>query len=156
MPASASSTPPSLPHIEARFRDKIWRGDALGFSADPVVPSGFSELDRELPGGGWPVRNLTELLLPAGGVGEIRLLSQALGQITRSGKNILLVAPPHVPYMHAWESLGIDSRRVMIIRAYKPGERLWALEQAIRSTAFGVVIGWLPEVGQQMTRRLQI
>lgn len=154
--SSVPSVPPSLPEIEARFRGKIWRGDALGASADPIVSSGFDELDKELPGGGWPGRNLTELLLPAEGLGEIQLLSRALGPLTRSGRNILLVAPPHMPYMHAWERLDIDSRRIVIVKACKPGERTWALEQGIRSTAFSAVLGWLPEVSLQMTRRLQI
>ena len=40
--------------------------------------SGFAALDAELPGGGWPRRVLSELLLPHPGVGEIRLLAPAL------------------------------------------------------------------------------
>ncbi len=153
---SMLASPPSLLQIEARFKNRIWRGDALGSSTDPVISSGFDKLDKELPGGGWPTRSLTELLLPAEGVGEIRLLSQPLEQTTRNGRNILLVSPPYIPYMHAWEHLDIDSRRIVIVRVYKPAERLWVLEQGIKSAAFGTVIGWLPEVSQQTTRRLQI
>jgi hypothetical protein len=156
MPASLPLAPPSLSQIEARFRGRIWRGDALGFSAEPVLSSGFDELDRELPGGGWPTRNLTELLLPTEGVGEIGLLSPPLAETTDNGRNILLVGPPYLPYMHAWENLNIDSRRIVMARVYKPAERLWVLEQGIRSAAFGAVIGWLPEVSQQTTRKLQI
>jgi protein ImuA len=156
MPASPPLPPLSLLQIEARFRGRIWRGDALGFSNEPVLSSGFAELDRELPGGGWPTRNLTELLLPVEGLGEISLLSPPLAETTHNGRNILLVGPPFLPYMHAWENLNIDSRRILIARVYKPAERLWVLEQGIRSAAFGVVIGWLPEVSQQTTRRLQI
>ena len=153
---SMLASPPSLLQIEARFKNRIWRGDALGSSIDPVISSGFDKLDKELPGGGWPTRSLTEILLPAEGVGEIRLLSQPLEQTTRNGRNILLVSPPYIPYMHAWEHLDIDSRRIVIVRVYKPAERLWVLEQGIKSAAFGTVIGWLPEVSQQTTRRLQI
>jgi protein ImuA len=156
MPASPPLAPLSLLQIEARFRGRIWRGDALGFSNEPVLSSGFAELDRELPGGGWPTRNLTELLLPVEGLGEISLLSPPLAETTHNGRNILLVGPPFLPYMHAWENLNIDSRRILIARVYKPAERLWVLEQGIRSAAFGVVIGWLPEVSQQTTRKLQI
>ncbi|MBN9132597.1 MAG: translesion DNA synthesis-associated protein ImuA [Nitrosospira multiformis] len=159
MPASPPSMPPaplSLSQIEARFKSRIWRGNAWGASDDPVISSGFQELDKELPGGGWPTRNLMELLLSAEGLGEIRLLSRALGEITRSERNILLVAPPYIPYMHAWEHQGIDSHRVVLVRACKPAERLWALEQGIRSAAFGAIIGWLPEASQQATRKLQI
>lgn len=156
MPASPPLAPLSLLQIEARFRGRIWRGNALGSSAEPVLSSGFDELDGELPGGGWPTRNLTELLLPAAGMGEISLLSPPLAETTHNGRNILLVGPPYLPYMHAWENLNIDSRRVVMARIYKPAERLWVLEQGIRSAAFGAVIGWLPEVSQQTTRKLQI
>ncbi len=159
MPASSPSVspgPPSLSQIEARFKSRIWRGDALGASNDPVISSGFSGLDKELPGGGWPTRNLTELLLPAEGLGEIRLLSSALAEITRSERNILLVAPPDIPCMHAWEHLGIDSRHIVMIKVCKPAERLWTLEQGIRSAAFGTIVGWVPEASQQTTRKLQI
>ena len=156
MPASPPLAPLSLLQIEARFKGRIWRGDTLGSSAEPVLSSGFDELDRELPGGGWPTRNLTELLLPAEGLGEIGLLSAPLAQTTGNERNILLVSPPYLPYMPAWENLDIDSRRVVMVRVHKPAERLWAFEQGIRSGAFGVVIGWLPEANQQTTRKLQI
>ena len=156
--ASPSSplAPLSLLQIEAQFRDRIWRGDALGSSPDQVVSSGFNELDKALPGRGWSPQSLTELLLPAEGLGEIRLLSPSLEQITRNGRNILLVSPPRIPYMHAWENLNIDSRCIVMISVDKPAERLWVLEQGIKSAAFGAVIGWLPDISQQMTRRLQI
>jgi protein ImuA len=153
---SSGSLPLSLLEIEARYKGRIWRGDALGSAADPVVSSGFDELDKELPGGGWPTRNLIELLLTAEGLGEISLLAPSLGQITGNRRNILLVGSPYIPYMHAWENLDIDSRRIVMARVYQPAECLWVLEQGIKSAAFGVVIGWLSQISQQMTRRLQI
>src|SRR4051794_18367800 len=154
--SSSAALPLSLAQVEARFKGRIWRGDALGSAADPVVSSGFHELDEALPGRGWPTRNLTELLLAAEGLGEISLLGPSLGQIACNERNILLVGTPYVPYMYAWENLGIDSRRIVMARVHKPAERLWALEQGIRSAAFGAVIGWLSQASQQMTRRLQI
>ena len=45
---------------------------------EQVVPSGFPELDRALPGGGWPQGALTELLSDEEGIGELRLLLPAL------------------------------------------------------------------------------
>lgn len=153
---SLSLAPLSLLQIETQFRGRIWRGDISGSAPDRVIPSGFNELDKALPGGGWSPHSLTELLLPAEGLGEIRLLSPSLEQITRNGRNILLVSPPRIPYMPAWENLNIDSRRIVMIRVDSPTERLWVLEQGIRSAAFGAIIGWLPGISQQMTRKLQI
>lgn len=156
IPASPSLAPLSLLQIEAQFKGNLWRGDALGSSPDQVVSTGFNELDKVLPGKGWSTHSLAELLLPAEGIGEINLLSQSLKQITRGGGNILLVTPPHIPYMPAWENLDMDSRRILIARVYKPVERLWALEQGVRSAAFGAIICWLPAISLQAMRRLYI
>jgi protein ImuA len=158
MPTLASSSLASLSllQIETQFRDRIWRGDALGSSPDQIVSSGFDELDKALPGGGWSTHSLTELLLPAEGLGEIRLLSQPLKHITQDGRNILLVDPPHLPYMHAWENLNIDSRRILMVKVSKSAERLWVIEQGIKSAAFGTIICWLPVASPQALRKLQI
>lgn len=156
IPVSQPSAPLSLPQIEARFRDRIWRGSATGVSPDQVVSSGFEELDKALPGGGWPIGNLIELLLPTEGLGEIGLLSRMLGQVTQTGRHVLLVSPPHTPYMPAWENLGMDSRRIMVVKVHTPAERLWTLEQGVKSAAFGAILGWLSGMSQQATRKLQI
>ena len=79
-----------------------------------------------------------------------------LEQVTQAGRPILLVSPPHTPYMPAWENLGMDSRRIVIVKAHTSAERLWVLEQGIKSAAFGVILGWLTGISQQATRKLQI
>jgi protein ImuA len=156
IPVSPLSASLSLPQIETRFRNRIWRGDSAGSSPDQVISSGIDELDKALPGGGWPAGNLTELLLPTEGLGEIGLLSRMLKQATQVDRHILLVSPPHTPYMPAWENLGMDSRRIVIVKAHTPTERLWAIEQGIKSAAFGAILGWLSGISQQATRKLQI
>ncbi|MBN9124591.1 MAG: translesion DNA synthesis-associated protein ImuA [Nitrosospira sp.] len=156
IPVSQPSAPLSLPQIEARFRNRIWRGGAMGVSPDQVVSSGFEELDKALPGRGWPIGNLIELLLPAEGLGEIGLLSRMLGQVAQAGRHVLLVSPPHTPYMPAWENLGMDSRRIVVVKAHTPAERLWTLEQGVKSAAFGAILGWSSGMSQQATRKLQI
>ncbi len=60
----------------------VWRASQIGGVARPVTTSGFSALDAQLPGGGWPHGVLTELLLPEPGVGELRLLAPALAAVT--------------------------------------------------------------------------
>jgi protein ImuA len=156
VPVSQPLPPLSLPQIEARFRSRIWRGDSAGSSPDQVVSSGIDELDKTLPGGGWPIGNLTELLLPMEGSGEIGLLSRTLAQVTQADRHVLLVSPPHTPYMPAWENLGMDSRRIVIVKAYTPAERLWAIEQGVKSAAFGAILGWFSGMSHQATRKLQI
>ncbi len=56
---------------------RVWRGRQQP-QATPGLPSGYPELDRHLPGGGWPPDALTEILTAHYGIGELRLLMPAL------------------------------------------------------------------------------
>ena len=49
----------------------VWRGAESG-ATFATLPSGFRRLDERLPGGGWPLQTLVELLVPGTGVGERR------------------------------------------------------------------------------------
>lgn len=144
---------------EAGLAGRFWRGDALSTSLLRSTPSGFRALDEELPGGGWPSRCLTELLLAHPGVGEIRFLAATLSALTRSGREVVLLAPPHMPDPAGWEQLGIDMRCVLIVRTPRPADRLWALEESLKSSAFGALVAWLPEekmlARHDVLRRLQ-
>jgi len=56
----------------------LWRGAGAG--APEAIPTGFRALVAGLPGGGWPVNTLVELLVPAAGIGEVRLLLPVIGE----------------------------------------------------------------------------
>jgi len=159
-PASSGLTPPGLPsfspELEALLRGKVWRGNALDTPPAGSVPSGFRQLDQELPGGGWPTHCLTELLTRASGIGEIRLLMQSLQTLIRAGRQIVLLAPPCVPYPDGWAHLGIDVSRILVVRTERPADRLWAIEQSLRSAAFGALLAWVPDVRPEALRRLQL
>ena len=93
----------------------LWRGGDAG--APETVPTGFRALDARLPGGGWPLATLIELLVPAAGVGEIRLLLPALRRLTTAvGEEprwVAWLAPPHLPYAPALADAGLDPARML-------------------------------------------
>lgn len=93
----------------------LWRGHQFGRHAEHGVPSGFAALDAQLPGGGWPRRALTELLLPHPGVGEIRLLSHCLRTTQRSGRPVMLFDPPAALSGWALAQLGLDVEQLLIV-----------------------------------------
>lgn len=152
----------------------LWRGHQFGRHAEHGVPSGFAALDAQLPGGGWPRRALTELLLPHPGVGEIRLLSHCLRTTQRSGRPVMLFDPPAALSGWALAQLGLDVEQLLIvvtrveatdrvrIAARETDEariaaRLWALEQALKSGHVGAVLAWLPpRLRSESLRRLQL
>ncbi len=139
----------------------LWLGHQLGRHADAAVPSGFGVLDAQLPGGGWPRRALTELLLPHPGLGEIRLLGACLVAIQRAGRLVMLFDPPADLSAGALARLGLDVAQLLIIstraRVIPGSDTLWALEQALKSGHVGAVLAWLPpRLRTERLRRLQL
>jgi cell division inhibitor SulA/protein ImuA len=146
----------SLPSGDA----PIWRADELP-AAEPAIgstlASGFAELDRELPGGGWPQGHLVELLTDDAGIGELSLLAPALARIAQGKRCAVWVLPAEtstekadahaLPYAPALAAAGIDLARTIFVRPTTPRESLWAIEQALRAQHLGAVIGWVPAAG---------
>ena len=134
----------------------VWRGDELGHLPAAVQPTGWEQLDRALPGGGWPSCSLTEVLAPQPAILEWRLLGHALRQVTAQDRQIVAIAPPRQPYLPGLQQAGLDERRFVWLQADTPAERLWVTEQMIKSNACGAVIAWLPQVRPEQLRRLQV
>ena len=151
---------PSLPALQA-LHPALWLGHQFGRAAEQAVPSGFPALDPQLPGGGWPRRVLTELLLPHPGIGEIRLLSAALVASQRAGGLVMLFDPPTGLSAWALADLGFDVEQLLIIntraRVVPGSDSLWALEQSLKSGHVGAVLAWLPpRLRAERLRRLQL
>ncbi len=137
----------------------LWRGGRAA-ATPATVPTGFRRLDACLPGGGWPLATVVELLLPAAGVGELRLLLPALRALSAAQPGaprwIAWLAPPHLPYAPALADAGLDPAHTLIVQPRAGLDRLWAMEQALRSGACTVVLGWADAAGDQALRRLNL
>jgi hypothetical protein len=83
-----------------------------------TLTSGFAALDAELPGGGWPLGALCELLPRHVGIGELRLLGPALASLSAAGRSLAWIAPPHRPYAPALAAAGIDLARVLVVNRH--------------------------------------
>ena len=126
-----------------------------------TVTTGFGRLDAELPGGGWPCRALTELLLPPAGASELRLLAPALREALHAGRTVMLFDPPAGLTAHSLARLGLDAEHLLVIesRSRLPADAgsLWALEQALKSGHVGTIVAWLPpRLAAERLRRLQV
>ncbi|RQO38477.1 translesion DNA synthesis-associated protein ImuA [Herminiimonas sp. KBW02] len=149
LPVAAPEHPSTLP-------DAVWRADQMGSYRSTPVPSGYQALDRELPNGGWPPSVLIELLMAQPGIGELRLLAPALARLTQADKTVILLGPPHIPYPAALEDLGIRLKKLILIETDKPADRIWAIEQTLKSASFGALLCWLPQARTDHLRRLQL
>jgi cell division inhibitor SulA len=98
---------------------------------------------------------LTELLLPADGVGELQLLWPTLARLSQSDETVVLVAPPYVPFASAWQQAGVALPHLQVVEA-APRDALWATEQCLRSGACAAVVCWPLQADDRALRRLQV
>jgi len=136
----------------------LWRAGERP-AGHPARASGHRGLDALLPGGGWPLGALTEILAAHRGIGEISLLLlPVLTALSAQGRCSLWIDPPAVPYAPALAGRGLDPASVVVVRTGGGAGRCWAAEQALRSAACGAVLLWLGQGGGGMhaLRRLQL
>ena len=133
----------------------IWRGDEQARVALPSIPTGFSEFDRELPGGGWPRGMVSELLTERSGIGELSLLMPALAQLSQQDGWLMLIAPPWIPYAPALAARGIRLSRVIVANTVSDKDTLWAEEQSLRAGNCSAVLAWPAAFSEHGLRRLQ-
>lgn len=150
---SALASSPHAPVTLADLLDRpdVWRGDALAATPRPGQPTGYGELDAQLPGGGWPRGALSELLAPPG-TGVAALLAPALAAC--SGP-LLLVAPPWPVHAPGWAGAGIVPGRLTLVEATGQ-DGAWTCETALALGGFAALLAWLPEIDARGLRRLQL
>lgn len=134
----------------------VWRGRDWADAAPAALPSGHAVLDAELPGGGWPVGALSEVLQPAGAHHEWRLVLPALAaRLQERDCRAVLVAPPLEPFAPALQAAGVRPERLYSLEAQESAAA-WACEQALRCREVGAVLAWLPRALPATLRRLQL
>jgi len=145
--------------LDALLQDTgLWRASSIGCEfRRRGIPTGYSVLDEYLPGGGWPVDGLTELLYERHGIGEFRLLAPALSRLSRQEDRwIVYLAPPFIPYAPALSGAGVDLSAILVVRPKKRKDMLWALEQALGSGSCSAVLAWPDSIDTREVRRLQV
>jgi hypothetical protein len=143
----------ALEEILGRY--PVWRGGApAAFS--PAIPSTYPLLDSALPGGGWPAGALTEIVCRQEGIGELELVLPALAALSWSGKRLVWLSPPHLPYAPALATAGLNLAQLAVVHA--PGRRatLWAAEQVLRARSCHAFLGWLRRCNYDELRRLAV
>ncbi|WP_269758811.1 hypothetical protein [Variovorax sp. E3] len=114
-PLARAALPPG--ELPPTVQAAVWRGDQLGTPTTKVVLTGFPDLDKELPGGGWPAHALTELLQPQPSVVEWRLLGPAIRDVVSQGKDVIVVSPPKHPHLPGLRQQDVDERHLAWIQA---------------------------------------
>jgi protein ImuA len=132
----------------------LWRATQLARGGRRTVDTGYPALSTELPGGGWPVGALVDLLVQQAGVGELRLLRPALS--TLGARPIALIQPPHIPDGLGLSYIGLSLERLLQIKAPKTADAFWSAEQILRAGSCGALILWAQHAQASSLRRLHL
>lgn len=147
MPPSAFRSPESI-------HPSLWRGTQLAQPRGRCVATGDVALSGELPGGGWPLGVLIELLVQQPGIGELRLLHPALDALGQ--RPLILLEPPHMPNQTAFTHWGMPLDRLHLIRAPRHADALWTAEQILRAGSCGALLFWQDPIRHEALRRLHL
>lgn len=148
---------PAAPAIFPDLPAHVWRGRELAQAQEKTLSTGHALLDAQLPGNGWPLGNLVEVLQQEAQQHVWQLLGPALAGALRAGAEpAVLVHPPYQPFGPALRAQGIAPERLLCVQAEKVSARLWAAEQALRCADVCAVLAWLPQARSEDLRRLHL
>ena len=135
----------------------VWRAPELARADEVTLSTGHALLDAQLPGGGWPVGSMVEVLQAQAGQHVWQLLLPALAlAIRRQAGPVMLVGAPFEPFGPSLAAQGLPGERLLCVRADKPQARLWAAEQSLRCADVAAVLAWLPQAKSAELRRLHM
>ncbi|MFM0078744.1 translesion DNA synthesis-associated protein ImuA [Paraburkholderia sediminicola] len=145
---------PSATVTVEEIHPSLWRASQLARGRGRVVDTGYPALSAELPGGGWPVGALIDLLVPQAGVGELRLLRPALS--AAGARPVAFVQSPHTPDGLGLNYIGLSVENVLRVDTQKTADALWSAEQILRAGSCGALIFWSQYVKASSLRRLHL
>jgi protein ImuA len=155
MAAPALSTLGSTPELV--LPQHVWRGRELAQAPERVLPTGHAALDAELPGEGWPLGCLIEVLQAQPQQHVWQLLAPALAQCMQAQPGpVVLVNAPYEPFAPGLQAQGIQPSQLLCVKTEKASARLWAAEQALRCADVSAVLAGLPVAKSEELRRLHL
>ncbi len=133
----------------------LWQGKAR-HDRHAYVSTGFTALDEQLPGNGWPRGALSECLVTRPGIGELQLLLPALVHLAGEGRWMVWIAPPYIPYAPALGAAELNLAHMLVVNTADETEALWAAEQALHGGVCSAVLLWSTVSDVRPLRRLQL
>ncbi len=147
--------PAPIPLSELATHPLLWRGKQVSHRLH-TLSTGHAALDEALPGNGWPVGAVTELVNDTTACGELSLLLPMLAQLSQHDHWITMIDPPWIPYPPALHGHGLALEKLLLIRTRNRSESLWACEQVVSGISGGAMLAWPENLSFSELRRLQL
>ena len=129
------STALQLHHLNARDNRSKRR-------AMQTLSTGIAALDALLPAGGWPKYGLVEVNVQGSYTDPMDVLLPALQGLSREGRWLAMVTPPHYARARINTNPCVDTSSVLQINPHKGRSGLWTLESLMRAGHCRVVMAW--------------
>jgi len=143
------------------LREQVRRIEHPTATTHGVVPLGVAAIDRALPGGGLARGALHEIFGTAGdeedGALAAAFAAGMLARLAAPADTIVLwcLARPDL-YGPGLAAHGLDPARLVLVRAPRDAEILWAMEEGLRSRGVAAVVGEVGTLPDVASRRLQL
>jgi protein ImuA len=144
-----------------QLRERIRRIERPVEAIHGILPFGIASIDRALPGGGL-ARGALHEILGVGGDEEDGALAAAfaagiLGRLTATADGMVLWCLPRPDlYGPGLAAHGLDSARIVLVRAPRDAEILWTMEEGLRASGILAVVGEIGVLPAVASRRLQL
>jgi protein ImuA len=166
---SDAAHPTSKAAVLAELRGCIRRMEGIG-GADGtrLLPLGVREVDQALPDGGLPLGCLHEVVgendpfnsvatgFSAAILARIAERQGALSQGGASQGQIVWITRGDDLYAPGIAAYGLKPERLIVVRARRDADILWAMEEALRCRTLGAVLGEIGDIDMVASRRLQL
>src|SRR5215470_6771741 len=145
----------------SELRERVRRIERSRLAIHGVLPFGVAAIDRVLPDGGL-ARGALHEVLGAGGDEEDGALAAAfaagiLGRLTAMADGMVLWCLPRPDlYGPGLAAHGLDPARIVLVRAPRDAEILWAMEEGLRASGILAAVGEIGVLPAVASRRLQL
>jgi protein ImuA len=169
MPAAEAFTKPSVPPARspdrallASLRARIARIGGAGVEQmRETLPLGVAAIDAVLPCGGLPRGCLHEIIAADAGGAAAAFAAVLLAGLAGNGDSVVWCrrgTGPHGVNLYGpgLAAFGLDLRRLLVVRARRDTDVLWAMEEGLRSGAISAVLGEVGAAPPIALRRLQL
>ncbi|MEE9492579.1 MAG: SulA-like leucine-rich domain-containing protein [Gammaproteobacteria bacterium] len=109
---------------------------------EPIISTGFPELDSMLPDGGWKRASVIEILSPATKRSPQHLIMPLLSSLNNAERWLSWIAPPEAPFGPALAAAGVELSKIQTVQPKSAQDTLWSIEQSLCSGASSIVLGW--------------
>jgi protein ImuA len=156
---SDAAQPASKAAVLAELRGRIRRMEGIG-GADGTrfLPLGVPAVDQALPDGGLPLGCLHEVIGENDPFNSVATGFSAaiLARIAERQGQVIWITRGDDLYAPGIAAYGLKPERLIVVRARRDADILWAMEESLRCRTLGAVLGEIGDIDMVASRRLQL